>query len=70
MAYVKTNLVARFLRESNDTLVTIVGFDLKDDSTDVVVGSGREPTVVTNATAEELAAVKSVIAKALVLAAG
>jgi len=69
MAYVKTNLVARFLRENDDILVAIVGFDLKDNSTNAVVGSGREPTVVTNATAEELAAVKSVIAKALVLAA-
>ena len=69
MAYVKANFSDRFIRVRNDVIVANVSHNVIDDSTDAVVGRGREPIVVINATAEELAAVKSVIAKALVLAA-
>ena len=72
MAYIKANLVDRFVRVRDDVIVTIVAYDMVDNSTDpvTVIASGRDAVIVTNATAEELAAVKSVIAKALVLAAG
>ena len=70
MAITKTNAVVESVSESGDVIIAVVNHALSDDSTTPAteVTRVRKSVVVSNATAEELVALKSVISKAAVMA--
>jgi hypothetical protein len=70
MAITKTNAVVENVKVAGSVITATVNHALTDDSTDpdTEVTRVRVDVVVTNATADELTAVQSIVSKAAVLA--